>query len=208
MPIRRKSRRLPVHHDELIQGLVALLQVVLVDLTLAGDNAIVVGMAVSGLPSRQKRPAILVGILGATLLRIALSVVTLRLLQIVGLVLAGGLLLLWVAWKMYRELRRRAASPSAPAASKTLRQAIMQIVLADLSMSFDNVLAVAGAAQGHLWVLIAGLALSVVLMGFAANWIARGLEKRPAAAWAGLLIVLYVALHMIWEGAHHVLMRF
>ena len=196
-----------MHDHILIQDLVALLQVVLIDLALAGDNAVVVGMAVSGLPARQKRPAIIVGILAATVLRIALSAMALQLLQVIGLVLAGGLLLLWVAWKMVRELRKRGVPGVRLIAPKALRQAMLQIMLADLSMSFDNVLAVAGAARGHLWVLVAGLALSVVLMGLAANWVARALEKRPAAAWAGLLMVLYVALHMIWDGAHAVLVR-
>ena len=188
-----------------LHELSALLQVVLIDLTLAGDNAVVVVLAVTGLPAHQRRPAILVGILGATLLRVGLSVITLRLLQIVGLVLAGGLLLLWVTWKMYRELRRQSGRTAGAAAPKSLGQAMLQIVLADVSMSFDNVLAVAGAAQGHAWVLIVGLALSVVLMGLAASWIAGLLERYRSVAWLGLLIVLYVALHMIWEGAHEVL---
>ncbi len=200
-----------MHDDTLIPALAALLQVVLVDLTLAADNAVVVGMAVSGLPARQQRPAIILGIIGATVLRIALSAVTLQLLAIVGLVLAGGILLLWVAWKMYRELRRsraRDTAVGASAAAKTLRQAMFQIVVADLSMSFDNVIAVAGAAQGHTWVLVAGLALSVVLMGVAASWIAGLLDKRPWLAWIGLLIVLYVALRMIWDGGRSVFTRF
>ena len=193
-----------MHDSTLIQELTALLQVLLIDLTLAGDNAIVVGMAVSGLPVRQKRPAIVVGILGATVLRIALSVVTLRLLAIVGLVLAGGLLLLWVSWKMYRELRRPSHRPAVIGKPKSLRQAMFQIIIADLSMSFDNVIAVAGAAQGHAWVLVTGLAVSVVLMGLAASWIARLLERHGWVAWIGLLIVLYVALHMIWAGSREV----
>ena len=193
-----------MYDGTLVSGLPALLQVVLVDLTLAGDNAIVVGMAVSGLPARQKRPAIVLGLIGATALRIALSAVTLQLLAVVGLVLAGGILLLWVAWKMYRELRQPRAR-HAVVAAKSLRQAMIQIVIADLSMSFDNVIAVAGAAQGHTWVLVTGLALSVVLMGLAASWVAGLLGKRPWLAWIGLLIVLYVALRMIWEGGSSVL---
>ena len=193
-----------MHDGTLVSDLAALLQVVLVDLTLAGDNAIVVGMAVSGLPARQKRRAIVLGLIGATALRIALSAVTLQLLAVVGLVLAGGILLLWVAWKMYRELRRPRAR-HAVVAAKSLRQAMIQIIIADLSMSFDNVIAVAGVAQGHAWVLVTGLALSVVLMGLAATWIAGLLGKRPWLAWIGLLIVLYVALRMIWEGGASVL---
>ena len=147
--------------------LVALLQVVVIDLVLAGDNAIVVGMAVAGLPDGQKSRAILVGIGVATVLRIGLALVTLQLLAIVGLLLAGGVLLLWVCWRMYRELRPSGRTRDAfgGVAPKTLRQAMMQIVLADLSMSLDNVLAVAGAAREHPWVLVAGLGLSVVLMG-------------------------------------------
>ncbi len=193
-----------MHDSTLIQQLTALLQVLLIDLTLAGDNAVVVGMAVSGLPASQKRPAIVVGILGATVLRIALSIVTLRLLAIVGLVLAGGLLLLWVSWKMYRELRGAAGQHAVIGKPKSLRQAMFQIIIADLSMSFDNVIAVAGAAQGHTWVLVTGLAVSVVLMGLAASWIAGLLERHGWVAWIGLLMVLYVALRMMWVGSQEV----
>lgn len=177
---------------------------VLIDLTLAGDNAVVVGLAVAGLPVQQRRMAILVGIGAAAALRIALGAVALRLLEIVGLLLAGGLLLLWVAWRMYRELRRPAAHGAASAAPKTLMTAMVQIVLADISMSLDNVLAVAGAAEGHLWVLVVGLALSVVLMGVAADLVARLLERHRWVAWIGLLIVLSVALRLIWVGGHEV----
>lgn len=187
----------------LTQELGALLQVLLVDITLAGDNAVVVGLAVAGLPAHQKRPAILVGIGAATVLRIALGAVTLQLLAIVGLLLAGGLLLLWVGYKMFRELQH-SGKAHAIAAPKTMRQAMIQIVLADLSMSLDNVLAVAGAADGHTWVLVVGLAFSVVLMGVAATFIARLLEKHRWIAWVGLLIVLYIALKLIWEGGHDV----
>ena len=177
----------------------ALLQVLLVDITLAGDNAVVVGLAVAGLPRPQRRPAILVGIGAATGLRIALGAVTLQLLAIVGLLLAGGLLLLWVAYKMYRELRHTKRSHHA-APTKTLRQAILQIVLADLSMSLDNVLAVAGAANGHTWVLVVGLCFSVVLMGLAASAVARLLERHRWIAWIGLMIVLFIALKLVWQG--------
>lgn len=186
-----------------MQELSALLQVLLVDITLAGDNAVVVGLAVSGLPAHQKRPAILVGIGAATVLRIALGAITLQLLAIVGLLLAGGLLLLWVAYKMFRELQHSHATHTAPKA-KTMQQAMIQIVLADLSMSLDNVLAVAGAANGHTWVLVIGLAFSVVLMGLAASFIAKLLERHRWIAWIGLLIVLYIALKLIWEGGHDV----
>lgn len=176
---------------------------VLIDLTLAGDNAVVVGMAVAGLPAPRRRLAILVGIGAAAGLRIALGAVALRLLAIVGLLLAGGLLLLWVAWRLYRDLRRRTPVGHA-AAPKTLGAAMVQIVLADLSMSLDNVLAVAGAAAGHMWVLVTGLALSVVLMGVAADLVARLLERHRWLAWLGLLVVLGVALRLIWDGAHEV----
>lgn len=187
----------------LASELSALAQVLLIDVALAGDNAVVVGLAVTGLPAHQKRPAILLGIGGATVLRIALGAVTLQLLAIVGLLLAGGILLLWVAWKMYRELRHthRANEIAAP---KTLGAAMMQIVVADLSMSLDNVLAVAGAANGHTWVLVVGLTVSVILMGVAATLIARLLEKHRWIAWVGLLIVFYIAVKMIWEGGHEV----
>jgi YjbE family integral membrane protein len=184
----------------LSQDLLTLAQVILIDITLAGDNAIVVGLAVAGLPERQKRPAIIVGILGATVIRIAFGAVALQLLEIIGLLLAGGILLLWVCWKMFRELRQPRHHGSAAAGNKTLRQAMMQIILADVSMSLDNVLAVAGAAHGSPWVLVVGLLLSVVLMGLAANFIANLLERYRWIAWVGLVIVLYVSVAMIWEG--------
>ena len=189
--------------------LVALVQVLVIDLVLAGDNAIVVAMAVAGLPSAQKSRAILVGIGFATVLRIGLALVTLQLLAIVGLLLAGGVLLLWVCWRMYRELRpsRRGQDAFGGVAPKTLRQAMMQIVLADLSMSLDNVLAVAGAAREHPWVLVAGLGLSVVLMGVAARMVAGLLERYRWIAWVGLAVVLYVALKLVWEGGHDVWIR-
>jgi YjbE family integral membrane protein len=188
------------------QDLVALAQVVMIDVALAGDNAVVVGLAVAGLPQRQKRPAILLGIGGATVIRIAMGAVALKLLAIIGLLLAGGVLLLWVCWKMFRELRR--PHRVAVAGGKTLRQAMVQIILADVSMSLDNVLAVAGAAHDRFWVLTTGLLLSVGLMGVAAGLIARLLEKHRWIAWVGLAIVLYVALTMIWHGGHEVAGRF
>ena len=176
-----------------IQGsgpeLVALIQVILIDLVLAGDNAVVVGMAVAGLPEAQKSRAILIGIAVATVLRIGFALITLQLLAIVGLLLAGGVLLLWVCWKMFRELRpsaaMRAAHADGTAAPKTMRAAMIQIVLADLSMSLDNVLAVAGAAREHPWVMVVGLTVSVVLMGVAARLISALLEKRRWIAWVG-----------------------
>jgi YjbE family integral membrane protein len=189
----------------LTHDLVALAQVILIDITLAGDNAIVVGLAVAGLPAAQKRPAILLGIAGATAIRIALGAIALQLLAIIGLLLAGGLLLLWVCWKMFRELRRPHGHDGPDEARrKTLSQAMTQIILADLSMSLDNVLAVAGAAGGSTWVLMLGLLLSVVLMGVAANLLANVLERQRWVAWLGLLIVLYVAVSMIWDGSQDV----
>jgi YjbE family integral membrane protein len=186
------------------QDLVTLAQVVMIDVALAGDNAVVVGLAVAGLPARQKRPAILLGIGGATVIRIAMGAVALQLLAIIGLLLAGGVLLLWVCWKMFRELRRDHRVTGLGEGTKTLRQAMMQIILADVSMSLDNVLAVAGAAHDRLWILVTGLLLSVGLMGLAAGLIARLLERHRWIAWIGLLIVLYVALNMIWHGGHEV----
>ncbi len=189
----------------LTHDLAALAQVVLIDIALAGDNAIVVGLAVTGLPIEQRRKAILLGIAGATLIRIGFGLVALDLLQLLGLTLAGGLLLLWVGWKMFRELRGRSDVPQqAGAKQKTLAQAMLQIVLADLSMSLDNVLAVAGAAADTPWVLVVGLLLSVALMGAAAELLARLVERQRWIAWAGLLIVVSVALRMIWEGSHRV----
>jgi YjbE family integral membrane protein len=184
----------------------ALVQVLLIDVALAGDNAIVVGIAVAGLPDHQKRRAIFWGIAGATVLRIGLGAITIQLLAIIGIMLAGGLLLLWVCWKMYRELRRspHVAHADGGPAPKTLRQAMIHIIIADISMSLDNVLAVAGAAGESLWVLVVGLTISVALMGLAAGFIARLLERYRWIAWIGLAIVLYVALKMIWEGGHEV----
>ncbi|HEY5700850.1 MAG TPA: TerC family protein [Gammaproteobacteria bacterium] len=188
----------------------ALLQVIFVDLVLAGDNAIVIGMVAAGLPVADRKKVIFAGIVAATVMRILFAAVTVQLLQIVGLVFAGGLLLLWVCWKLWREIQeqRRAAAEAAGeldpdaevAAPKTMRQAIVQIVVADLSMSLDNVLAVAGIARDHLWVLVFGLVLSVALMGLAATWIARLLEKHHWIAYLGLAVIFYVAMTMIFDG--------
>ena len=197
------------HH--LLTQFLDLAQVLLIDLTLAGDNAVVVGLAVHGLPARERRIAILFGIIAATAIRIGLSVVALRLLEIIGLSLAGGLLLLWVCWRMYRELKGQVMLPGgADMAAHAirpgqLRRVILRIVLADLSMSLDNVLAVAGAAKQHVWILVAGLAVSVVLMGAAATLVARLLERYRWIAWIGLLIVLAVSLELIVAGSHEVL---
>ena len=172
---------------------------------LAGDNAIVVGLAVAGLPEAQKNRAILVGIAIATVLRIGFAFITVQLLAIVGLLFVGGVLLLYVCWKMYRELQAsRDHTAGAVAPAKTMRQAMIQIVLADISMSLDNVLAVAGAAREHPWVLVVGLAVSVVLMGVAARFIARLLEQYRWIAWGGLVVIFYIAVKLIWEGGHDI----
>jgi YjbE family integral membrane protein len=201
--------------------LVALLQVVLVDLVLAGDNAIVVGIAVAGLPVGQRFRVMVLGIAAATLLRIVFASFTVQLLQIIGLLLAGGILLLWVCWKLWRELRAGRLEHAAetvhagvphevpltaegPAPRKTMRQAVTQIIVADVSMSLDNVLAVAGVAREHAWVLIFGLALSVAFMGLAAAVIARLLNRHHWIAYVGLAVIFYVALRMIWDGAFEV----
>lgn len=194
----------------LVSQIAALAQVLMIDLVLAGDNAVVIGLAVAGLAPHQKRVAVLAGIGFAVVVRIAMALVALQLLAIVGLTLAGGILLLWVCWKMFRELRHKAAhaEDGMPTITKTPLQAAMQIALADISMSLDNVLAVAGAAHEHPWILALGLLISVVLMGVAASVIATQLEKRRWIAWAGLAVVLFVALKMIWEGSHRVLEHF
>jgi YjbE family integral membrane protein len=188
-------------------ALLALAQVVLIDVTLAGDNAVVVGLAVAGLPAAQRARAIAAGVATAALIRVALSLVAVRLLAVLGLTLAGGLLLLWVCWKIFRELRGPMVSRQGPGGEKSLRQAVGQIALADLSMSLDNVLAVAGAAHAHVWVMVLGLALSVLLMGIAANMLARLLERRRWIAWVGLAVVVIVATRMIFDGSDEVLRR-
>src|SRR5918998_3527669 len=199
----------------------AFLMVIGIDLALAGDNAIVIGLAAAGLPKEQRNKAILLGVLAATVLRIIFALLTTQLLQIVGLLLAGGVLLLWVCWKMWRELREGHAEEQHAAEEalegrdinqdgtiaggvprKTFAQAAWQIVIADVSMSLDNVLAVAGAALEHPVVLIFGLVLSIALMGVAATFIARLLQRHRWIAYIGLLIILYVALRMVWDGAH------
>jgi YjbE family integral membrane protein len=195
----------------------ALVSVIIIDIVLAGDNAIVVAMAAAGLPPRIRRRVIVLGIGAATVLRIFFAFVALELLQsIIGMTLAGGLLLLWVAWKMYREMRDAhvvavpAAVDGGPSGTaripeKTERQALLQIVLADVSMSLDNVLAVAGVARDHPYVMAIGLVLSVALMGVASTFIARLLDRWFWIAWIGLGIITFVALRMVWEGSHQIL---
>jgi YjbE family integral membrane protein len=189
----------------------ALLQVVIVDLVLAGDNAIVVGLVAASVPLEYRKKVILIGILAATILRVLFSFVALQLLAITGLIFAGGLLLLWVGWKLWREISQarhkndevESAAKAAPN-PKSFRGAVFQIVLADVSMSLDNVLAVAGAARHHTWVLVVGLGLSVALMAVASTFIANLLKRHHWIAYIGLLVVFYIAGTMIWEGAHQV----
>ena len=205
----------------------AFFQVIMVDLVLAGDNAIVVGMVAAGLPREKRARVIFLGIVAATVMRVGFAVVTTQLLQIIGLTLAGGLLLLWVCWKLWREVEVQRKEDKAAAAEreglsglalanvpkerlpkappKSMRQAVIQIVLADLSMSLDNVLAVAGVAIDHPWVLVFGLALSVALMGAAATVIAKLLKRWHWLVYVGLAIIFYVACHMIWKGSIAVL---
>jgi len=187
----------------------ALLQVIVVDLVLAGDNAIVVGLVAASVPLEYRKKVIMIGILAATILRILFSFVAVQLLAVTGLIFAGGLLLLWVGWKLWREIEQSRKKPgddelasSAVPHPKTFRAAVFQIVLADVSMSLDNVLAVAGAARHHTWVLIVGLFLSVALMAVASTFIANLLKRYHWIAYIGLLVVFYIAGAMIWEGAH------
>ncbi len=185
----------------------ALLQVLFIDIVLAGDNAVVVGLAAAGVDPAIRRKVIFLGIAGAVVLRILFALVAVQLLAIVGLTLAGGVLLLWVCWKMFREIRAGSDADADAAAiaaegrqHKTFGQALFQIIIADVSMSLDNVLAVAGAAQEHLTVLVIGLLISVVLMGAAATLIANILHKYRFIAWIGLAVILFVALRMIYHG--------
>lgn len=193
----------------------AFIQVLLIDLVLAGDNAIVVGALAAGLPADQRRKVILIGVGAALVLRIGFALVVQQLLGIVGLVLAGGLLLLWVAWRMWRDIRgghgESAGSPevagdedSGLRPAKTFAAAAWGVAVADVSMSLDNVLAVAGAAREHPGILIVGLIFAVAMMGVAANIIAKYIERYRWIAWVGLIVILYVALKMIWDGWHDV----
>jgi YjbE family integral membrane protein len=202
------------------QAITALFQVVMIDLVLAGDNAIVIGLAAAGLPKEQRTKAILIGIVAATILRIVFASVAVQLLQIIGLLLAGGILLLWVCWKMWRELRTssdhqnaevalndqtiKAGSTTCGRPRKTLGEAVWQITIADVSMSLDNVLAVAGAARESPLILMFGLGLSVALMGFGAGFIANLLQKHRWIAYVGLLIILFVAFDMCYRGTQEV----
>src|SRR6478672_8118143 len=195
-------------------AITAFFEILFIDIVLAGDNAIVVGALAAGLPKEQRKKVIMIGVLAALVLRVAFALAVSQLLQVVGLVLAGGLLLLWVAWKMYRELRHKGESAgsdevasnehSGVKPAKTFASAAWGVALADVSMSLDNVLAVAGAARDHPYVLVFGLVLSVVLMGVAANMIARYIDRYRWIAWVGLAVILWVAMKMIFDGARHV----
>src|SRR5688500_12968609 len=195
-------------------AMTAFLQVLMIDLVLAGDNAIVVGALAAGLPPEQRRKVILIGVLAALVLRIGFALIVTQLLQVVGLILVGGLLLLWVAWKMWRELRHVGESAgsaeiegdehSGLRSAKSFSGAVWAVAIADVSMSLDNVLAVAGAAHDHPGILIVGLVFAVALMGLAANVIAKYIERYRWIAYIGLLVILWVAGKMIWEGWHDV----
>ena len=195
-------------------AITAFLEILFIDIVLAGDNAIVVGALAAGLPAEQRKRVIMIGVLAALVLRVMFALLVTQLLQVTGLVLAGGMLLLWVAFRMYREIRdpgeNRGSQEvlgdehSGLRASKSFAAAAWGVAVADVSMSLDNVLAVAGAARDHPWILVFGLVLSVLLMGIAANFIARYIERYRWIAWVGLLVILWVALKMIYEGAGHV----
>ncbi|MBW8303451.1 MAG: YjbE family putative metal transport protein, partial [Brevundimonas sp.] len=212
------------------EAFTALGKVLMIDLVLAGDNAVAVGLAAAALPQEQRRKAILIGLAAAVVLRIGFALVTVQLLAIVGLLLAGGLLLLWVCWKMWRELREQATHDQAEAEHelelalaiehgkgpspeelglkrKSFGAALLQIMIADITMSLDNVLAVAGAAHDHPLIMVFGLILSIALMGVAATYIAKLLHRFRWIGYVGLVVVLYVALHMIWDGARSVIVR-
>ncbi len=191
-------------------GLVALGQVILIDLTMAGDNVVIMGTLTSGLPEKERKRVIMLGVGMALIFLIGFALIATQLLQFTGLILAGGLLLLWVAWNMYMELRHAhvpvvADDPDTeavegPPRTKTFLRAAIQVTLADLSMSLDNVLAVAATAREHPTVLFIGLAFSVTLMGIAANFVARLVQRYKWIAWLGLLMILYVAGRMIYDG--------
>ena len=215
---------------DITDQLVTLGEVMMIDLVLAGDNAVAVGLAAAALPVEQRRKAILIGLAAAVVLRIGFALITVQLLAVIGLLLAGGVLLLWVCWKMWRELREQATHDQAEAGRelelamqiehgggptpeelglkrKTLGAALIQIMIADVTMSLDNVLAVAGAAHAHPMIMVFGLVLSIALMGVAATFIARLLNRHRWIGYVGLAIVFYVAVHMIWDGSRSVVVR-
>ena len=182
-------------------GLIALVQVLMIDIVLAGDNAVVIGLAAARVPPALRKKVIFWGLAAAVILRIVMAAIAVKLLAVIGLTLAGGILLLWVCWRMWRDIAgdKQHDAPKI-AAGASAKRAILQILIADISMSLDNVLAVAGAARDHLDVLIIGLLMSVALMGAAATYIAKLLERYRWIAYIGLAIVVYVALAMIYHG--------
>jgi len=215
---------------EITDQLVTLGEVLMMDLVLAGDNAVAVGLAAAALPQQQRKKAILIGLAAAVIMRIGFALITVQLLAVVGLLLAGGLLLLWVCWKMWRELREQATHDQAEAEKelelalsiehgkgpspeelglkrKSFAAALIQIMIADITMSLDNVLAVAGAAHEHPWIMVFGLVLSIGLMGIAATFIAKLLHRHRWIGYVGLIVVFYVALHMIWDGYRSTVVR-
>jgi YjbE family integral membrane protein len=215
---------------ELASQLAALGQVLMIDLVLAGDNAVAVGLAAAALAPELRKKAILIGLAAAVVLRIGFALITVQLLAIIGLLLAGGILLLWVCWKMWRELQEQRTHDQAEAEAelamamsahhgggpapealglkqKSFGAALIQIMIADVTMSLDNVLAVAGAAHEHPWIMVFGLVLSIALMGLAATFIAKLLTKHRWIGYVGLVIVLYVALHMVWDGGRSIVVR-
>lgn len=191
-------------------GFFALIQVILIDVTLAGDNAVVIAMSAAPVPKVDRRKVIVLGLMAAVALRVVLAVFAVSLLAFIPLTIAGGILLLWVCWRLWRDLRQgqqhatpdacEAPVPAGAAHAQAMRRAVLHITLADISMSLDNVLAVAGAARHHVGVLVIGLLLSVALMGVAANAIAKLLQRHPWISYAGIFIVLFVAVRMIWDG--------
>ena len=194
--------------------LTAFLQIIVIDIVMSGDNAIIIGMAAAGLPPELRKKAIFWGIIGATVLRIFFAVIVVQLLSIIGIKVIGGLLLLWVCWRMWQEIRagatvedieREAEENAKKGPPKTLRTAMVNIIVADATMSLDNVLAVAGAARDHLEMLIFGLVLSIALMALTANYIAKLLEKHTWLGYLGLAIIAYVAIQMIWQGSGEVM---
>ena len=214
---------MPFTHAISAGAIAAFFQVILIDLALAGDNAVAVGMAAAGLPERQRKKAIILGLGAAVVMLIGFALITTQLLRVVGLLLAGGFLLLFVGWRMWRDLRDHGeehaegeaalsdatgididAKPRRKSKPTTLRAALIQILMADLAMSLDNVLAVAGAARQHPWVLVGGLTLSITLTGVAASFIAKLLNRFRWIGYVGLAMIVYVACHMIWEGTRNV----
>ena len=194
--------------------LTAFLQIIVIDIVMSGDNAIIIGMAAAGLPPELRKKAIFWGIIGATVLRIFFAVIVVQLLSITGIKVIGGLLLLWVCWRMWQEIRagatvedieREIEENAKKGPPKTLRTAMVNIIVADATMSLDNVLAVAGAARDHLEMLIFGLVLSIALMALTANYIAKLLEKHTWLGYLGLAIIAYVAIQMIWQGSGEVM---